>query len=302
MSDRVFTLLAAQVRPVAYDPEATFVAFERVVRTASAFRGVELIVFPELYLTGEDPFSREAPFGFLAKVAEEIPGELTERIGKVAERGGVHIAAGSMLERSGDDIFNTAVFFSPDGRLVATHRKVFPWRPWEATAKGDRADAFDVPGIGRLGMMVCYDGWFPEVPRALALDGAELIVHPTLTTTADREQELILARANAIANQAFVINVNAATTVGGGRSIGVDPEGRVLFEAGTGEELITEVIDLDRAREVRERGTRGLNPLLREVREASPGFLESSTLRLRGRTAEPVEEPTSSHVREADPD
>jgi formamidase len=280
MSDRVFTLLAAQVRPVAYDPEATFGVFERVVRTASAFRGVDLIVFPELYLTGEDPFSSEVPFGFLAKVAEEIPGELTERIGKVAERAGVHIAAGSILERSGDEIFNTAVFFSSDGRLVATHRKVFPWRPWEATAKGDRADAFDVPGMGRLGMMVCYDGWFPEVPRSLALDGAELIIHPTLTTTVDREQELVLARANAITNQAFVINVNAATSVGGGRSIGVDPEGRVLFEAGTGEELLTEVIDLDRVRQIRENGTRALNPLLKELREASPAFVERSTRRL----------------------
>ena len=279
---RVFTLLAAQVRPVAYDPEATFGVFERVVRTASAFHGVDLIVFPELFLTGEDPFTGEMPFGFVAKVAEEIPGELTERIGKVAERAGVHIAAGSLMERAGDEVFNTAVFFGPQGTLLATHRKVFPWRPWEATAKGDRADAFDVPGVGRMGMMVCYDGWFPEVPRALALDGAELIVHPTLTTTSDREQELVLARANAIVNQAFVINVNAATTIGGGRSIGVDPEGRVLFEAGTGEELITEVIDLDRVRQVREHGTRGLNPLLKEVREASRGFVERHADLLRG--------------------
>jgi formamidase len=274
MSERVLTLLAAQVRAVPYDPDATFGVFERVIRTAAAFHGVDLVVFPELFLTGEDPFTGEAPFGHMANVAQEVPGELTERIGKVAERAGLHVAAGSIFERAGEEIYNTALFFSPDGLLVAMHRKVFPWRPWEATAKGDRADAFDVPGMGRLGMMVCYDGWFPEVPRALAVDGAELIVHPTLTTTVDREQELVLARANAIVNQAFVINVNAATTIGGGRSIGVDPEGRVLFEAGTGEELITEVIDLDRVRQVRERGTRGLNPLLKELREASPGFVE----------------------------
>jgi len=83
---------------------------------------------------------------------------------------------------------------------------------------------FDIPGVGRLGLMICYDGWFPEVARGLALQGAEIIFQPTLTTTPDCEEEFVLARANAIANQCFVVNVNAATTIGGGRSIGVDPE------------------------------------------------------------------------------
>ena len=64
------------------------------------------------------------------------------------------------------------------------------------------------------------------------------------------------------------INPNAVVTVGGGSSIGVDPEGRVLFEAGSGEEFIPEVLDLDRVQTVRERGTRGLNRLLHHVRDA----------------------------------
>ena len=77
-----------------------------------------------------------------------------------------------------------------------------------------------------------------------------------------------MARANAIANQCYVINPNAVVTVGGGRSIGVDPEGRVLFEAGSGEAFIPEVLDLERVQTVRERGTRGLNRLLHHVRDA----------------------------------
>lgn len=83
-----------------------------------------------------------------------------------------------------------------------------------------------------------------------------------------------MARANAIANQCYVINPNAVVTIGGGRSIGVDPEGRVLFEAGSGEELIPEVLDLDRVTTVRREGTRGMNRLLNHVRSAPSGVFD----------------------------
>jgi len=132
-------------------------------------------------------------------------------------------------------------------------------------------------------MLICYDGWFPEVPRSLALRGAQVLLHPTLTSTPDREEELVLARANAISNQCYVLNVNGALDVGGGRSIGVDPEGRVLFEAGSGEELISEVLDLDRVRTVRERGTRGMNRLLWQLEARGPKAADPDYRALRRR-------------------
>jgi formamidase len=97
-----------------------------------------------------------------------------------------------------------------------------------------------------------------------------VILHPTLTSTPDRHEELVLARANAISNQCYVLNVNGSIDVGGGRSIGVDPEGRVLFEGGSGEEYFSEVLDLDRVRTVRARGTRGMNRLLWQLGEHGP--------------------------------
>lgn len=116
--------------------------------------------------------------------------------------------------------------------------------------------------------MICYDGWFPEVARSLAMQGAELLIQPSLTSTSDREQELLLARAHAIFNQCFVISVNSALAIGGGHSIAADPEGRVLFQGSSGEELILEVLDLGRVSTVRERGTRGLNRLHADLLEA----------------------------------
>jgi predicted amidohydrolase len=84
-------------------------------------------------------------------------------------------------------------------------------------------------------LAICYDIWCPEVARQLAGLGAEFIVAPTQTTTCDREQELILIRAAAIANQVFLVSANAAAPIGTGRSLIVDPEGRVRAQAGDAE-------------------------------------------------------------------
>jgi len=267
--ERTVTVLAAQVRPVAFDPDATFEKFEREVMTAAqAWPQIDLMIFPELYLTGDEPFTGLEPPEFAEDLAEPVPGPTTDRIGKVAQRVRRSIVAGSIFERDDGRIFNTALAFSAEGELVATHRKLFPWKPWEKVSRGRSARAFDLEGIGRVGLMICYDGWFPEVARSLAMQGAELLIQPSLTSTADREQELLLARAHAIFNQCFVISVNSALAIGGGHSIAADPEGRVLFQGSSGEELILEVLDLGRVSTVRERGTRGLNRLHADLLEA----------------------------------
>lgn len=268
---RVIGVVGVQVAPHPYDIEATFDKFARETRRlAASFPGFDLYVFPELYLSALGSFGDDPPAGYLARVAETIPGPMTKRVGAVAKGVGKWIVAGSIYERDGDAVYNTAIVVSPTGDLIATYRKLFPWMPYEPTTPGDRYVTFDIPDVGRFGLAICYDGWVPEIPRTLAWLGAEVIVQPTATRTIDREQELVLARANAIANQLFVINPNNGAQFGAGRSVIVDPEGRVLALGGSGEEFLTQMIDLDTVTTTREHGTTGLNPLWKQLRDAPP--------------------------------
>jgi formamidase len=91
-----------------------------------------------------------------------------------------------------------------------------------------------------------------------------------LTTTIDRDAELVLARANAIANQLYVVSVNASAPAGLGRSVVIDPEGLVRVQASAGEELITDVLDLDAVTRVRTHGSFGLNRLLDQLDRVGP--------------------------------
>jgi formamidase len=86
-----------------------------------------------------------------------------------------------------------------------------------------------------------------------------------LTGTSDRDAEVVVARANAIVNQVHIVNVNAASPVGNGRSVVIDPEGSVRYEAGSGEEVLTTVLDFDAVRLVRERGAFGMNKLWEQL-------------------------------------
>ena len=143
---RVIGVVGVQVAPRAYDVEATFDKFARETsRLAGSFPGFDLYVFPELYLSALGSFGDDPPSGYVARVAETIPGPLTDRIGTVARSVGKWIVAGSIYERHGDAVHNTAIVLSPSGDLVASYRKLFPWMPYEPTTPGDRYVTFDIP-------------------------------------------------------------------------------------------------------------------------------------------------------------
>ncbi|MFI0986987.1 carbon-nitrogen hydrolase family protein [Streptomyces exfoliatus] len=258
---RTLAVAALQTSPVPYDLETTWQRYADQVRaTRSLFPHVGLVVVPELLLAAEGPMLGPSPEDWMERTAEPIPGPTTDRVCALARETGLWLIPGSLFERAEDGrIFNTAVAVSPEGEIVARYRKIFPWQPYERTVPGNEFTVFDIPGTGRIGLAICYDGSFPETVRQLAWLGAEIVVQPTLTTTRDREMELVCARANAWTNQVYVLNVNAADPAGVGGSAIVDPEGIVRQQAGGGEEILVDVLDLDTVTRVREHGSAGLN-------------------------------------------
>jgi formamidase len=258
---RTLAVAAVQTAPVPYDTGACWEVFAQRVRSVrSLFPHVELVVVPELFLAAEGPLLAQAPAGWMEKVAEPVPGPLTGRIAALARETGLWLVPGTVFERAEDGrIHNTALAISPEGEIVARYRKVFPWQPYEHAAPGDSFTVFDIPGKGRVGLAICYDGSFPETVRQLAWLGAEVVIQPTLTTTRDRELELVCARANAWTNQVYVVNVNGADPAAVGASAIVDPEGMVRQQAGPGEEVLVDVLDLDAVTRVRRYGSAGIN-------------------------------------------
>jgi formamidase len=260
---RLLGVGGVQLRVTPFDLEATWQRAARLVGQLTAtWKWIDLVLLPELSLHAVTSFAESTPRDWMERVAEPIPGPMTERLGALAKRRGVWLVPGSIYERDGDAVYNTAVVVSPDGELVASYRKLFPWTPYERIEPGREPCVFELPGVGTLGLCICYDIWFPEVTRSLAFRGAEAILHPSLTATWDRHLEQVLVRAAAIANQAFVLDVNGVGELGGGQSVLVGPDGDLLHEAGVGEELFARQLDLDAVKRTREDGTLGLNRLV----------------------------------------
>jgi predicted amidohydrolase len=270
---RALSLAALQTAPVPRDPEATLGLLARRVRSLRAtVPHAQLAVLPELHLSAP-PSTLEEHSGYAREVAVEIPGPLTEALGRIAAESEIWLVPGSVYELASDGrVHNTAVVLAPDGELVASYRKVFPWQPHETCAPGEEFVTFDIPEVGRVGLAICYDGSFPETFRQLAWMGAELILQVNLTTTSDREQELVMARANAIFNQLYVVSLNAAAPAGVGRSLIADPEGLVRVASGAGEEMLTDVLDLEAVERVRRFGTAGVSRMWEQMMREGPGI------------------------------
>ncbi|WP_246036568.1 carbon-nitrogen hydrolase family protein [Sinomonas susongensis] len=227
----------------------------------------KLLVFPELHLFGDgmpDLQRNEA----LRGAAEPLDGPRVDALGALARELGVWLVPGSVCELGpAGELFNTQIVLSPDGTLEGSYRKIFPWRPHEPYDPGSGFTVVDLDGIGRVGLNICYDAWFPETVRQLAWMGAEVILNVVKTTTADRAQELVLARANAIVNQVFMVSVNCGGPTGMGRSIIVDPEGDVIAEAPDASAvLLAADLDLSAVDRVRTQGTAGVNRMWSQFR------------------------------------
>lgn len=237
----------ALVQAASPDDESAAARTERLGNVIDDLEPVDLIVLPELWYPGYFGFER------YDTLAESIDGPLVAQVRSWATRRGVHIQAGSVLERTEDgSLYNTAILIAPDGRLLSKYRKihVFGYQSLEARilSPGSAVDAVRT-SLGHVGMTTCYDLRFPELYRWLGDLGAQIFVIPAAWPAARLEHWRILTRARALENQAFLIACNAAGQQRGvelaGHSCVVDPWGKTIAEAGAEEQIV--YVDLDLA-------------------------------------------------------
>src|SRR5262245_17039987 len=217
-----------------------------------SLRHADLIVFPEVFIQGPDG-------AHLHEMAEPIPGgPITQALIKLAREQKVWLMPGTLFEKGADGkIYNTVIVISPEGEIVAKYRKLFPARPPEPSAMGDEFVVFDIPGKGRMGILICADIWQPEVARTLVWMGAEVILKPTFQDDSEGgiNNRIPMVITRAIENQAYVVDCNASAPLCNGRSAIVDPEGRIVEQLGTSESYTSAVLDLDKVHQVREHGS-----------------------------------------------
>ncbi len=258
---KAFSIAGIQMNVSAVTPNVEMMKL-KIDITMHLYPWVEMIVFSEL-----------CAYGPLIHTAQEIPGAFEPEMQKMAKKYGIWLLPGSIFEKSDGKVYNTASVINPQGEIVTRYRKMFPFYPYEVgVTSGEEFCTFDVPKVGRFGVSICYDMWFPETIRTLAVMGAEVILHPTMTGTIDRDIELSIARTMATVNQCFFFDVNGLDTGGSGLSVVCGPDGRVLYQAGATEEIFPIELNMERVSRSRELGVLRLGQPLKSFRDHIQGF------------------------------
>jgi N-carbamoylputrescine amidase len=252
----------------------TFDQTVRMIESAAA-SGTKLVLLQELH---KGPYFCQVEDPELFDLAETIPGPGTDAIGAVASRLGVVIVA-SLFERRAPGLYhNTAVVFESDGTIAGKYRKMhIPDDP------GFYEKFYFTPGdmgfnpirtsVGNLGVLVCWDQWYPEAARLMALAGADMLIYPTAIgwdpsdATAEQERQreawITVQRGHAVANGLPVLAINRVGLESSpenqgngilfwGSSFVAGPQGEFLAEASRdSEEILLVEVDLARSEKVR---------------------------------------------------
>lgn len=218
--------------------------------------GAELAVLPETVTTG---FVTGLDAEALWDLVDEVPGRTTREVQLAARSLGVHVVWTTY--RRGPErgiVYNSAVLIGPDGQIIGTYDKTHPFAPERCdcggwVTAGNRADVFST-ALGTIGMIICYDGDFPELSRLLAVKGAEVIVRPSALLRSFDIWHLTTA-ARAYDNHVYMVATNSVGPDAGGNyyfghSMIVNPIAWRLAQARGGEEIVSAKLDPDPLRYV----------------------------------------------------
>lgn len=257
---REITIAVAQMKPRLGESEDNLVRISDMIAKIASQQKVDLIVFPELVTSGNELGLR------FTDMAQRVPGPTVNLIAKRANEYGVHVAFGMVTkERVESVLYNSAIVIGPEGDLVEIYNKVH-LRGEERMAfrEGFKLPVIDTE-FGSIGLMIGYDLAFPEVARALVLDGAEVICVLANWEAANIDEWKTYLRSRAFENAVYMVGANRVgediTLTFGGESMIVGPRGEIHAslagetDAESGEPLeafITARIDLDEVRHNRE--------------------------------------------------
>lgn len=227
----------------------------RIIAQEAEEHGSELIVFPELsnsgYICPFHGFDPEFARRYYA-VAEPIPGPTTDLLGQVARQHNAYVVTG--LAQAHPNVagmlYNSAVLIGPSGRVEGLYHKVhIPAGEKHYFVPGGRVEVFETP-LGTIGLMVCYDGRFPELCRVLALKGAEIICsvwnRPFIDGYLGAESNRALALVRAQENGVYYIHSNRAGQEGDTKFLGHSaigaPNGEIIAASDTAEEDVIRAV------------------------------------------------------------
>lgn len=236
-------------------PAAALIRASELVAEAAA-NGARVVCLPELF--GSSYFCQHPGNTAARKLAETIPGSLTERLALLARQYRIVLIAGSLFEYEPQTkrYFNTTPVFEADGRLLGVYRKThIPnercYHELDYFTPGDTGVQVFATSAGRIAVLLCYDQWYPELARIAALQGAELIVYPTaigdFLDEVPEEGEWqgkweTVQVAHAITNNVFIAAVNRVGIEDNlafwGGSFVADSWGTVIARAGHQEQLL----------------------------------------------------------------
>ncbi len=236
----------------------------------AARRGAEVICLPELFRTPYFCTEEESEIDY----SEELPGEVGGVLSSLAKELGVVVVGGSVYEKTKEGNYNTSLIFDSDGSMVGSYRKThIPHDPafyeqnyFEASDPNYKVFPVHVRGQElKIGVLICYDQWFPEAARSLALLGADIIFYPTAIGTVEgvlqeegdwHDAWRTVQRGHAIANATIIAPVNRVGKEGNsvfwGGSFVADAFGRVLAEGTNREGVVVASVSLSHSSLVKE--------------------------------------------------